>query len=267
MRVFGWLRGRLRPRWRLETDPELGWGWLAAASEQPPGTGFDAVGWPASIWVLNAIYEHAEYEGFEGMTHDEVLKDEIRRGEVARDPLELDERTTVIGSGLGYAEHPGEGWKRVQWGELAERLRIDFAEAEVPPCFRWFPYRSWPAELLPPSAGSLDEELLGPLLELLEAETVDGECLAYYSVVAAGLREIDGVFVGRLRDLPQLMDKPAGQRATPSNFWPRDRSWLVYTDGDLWATKVSGSERLIESIRADERLETMEWPVLSDGYG
>jgi hypothetical protein len=243
----------------------LGWGWLEAASEEPPGAGFDARGWPASIWVLNAIYEHAEFEGFEGMTHDEVEKEGLRRGEVEPDPLGLDERTMVIGSGLGYAEHPGDGWQRVRWMELAERLNVDFGEARVPPCFRWFPYQSWPIELLPPSGGSLDSESLGPLLELLEAETADGECLAYYSVAAAGLRDLEGVFVGLLRDLPQLMDRPAGQRATPSNFWPRDRSWLVYTDWDFWATKVSGSERLIASIRADERLETLDWRPTANG--
>ena len=46
---------------------------------------------------------------------------------------------------------------------------------------------------------------------------------------------------------------------TPSNFWPSDRSWFVYTDWDLWGTKVSGPAVLINAIRSDPNLETLDW--------
>jgi hypothetical protein len=48
------------------------------------------------------------------------------------------------------------------------------------------------------------------------------------------------------------------QRGAPNNIWPTDRSWLVYTDCDLWATKVSGSADLITSLLIDDDLETVQ---------
>ena len=44
----------------------------------------------------------------------------------------------------------------------------------------------------------------------------------------------------------------------PSNIWAADRSWFVYTDWDLWGTKVSGSAHLIGSLFADNDMEAVE---------
>jgi len=38
-----------------------------------------------------------------------------------------------------------------------------------------------------------------------------------------------------------------------------DRSWFLYTDWDLWGTKVSGSQSLIDELISDPDLETLEW--------
>jgi len=46
---------------------------------------------------------------------------------------------------------------------------------------------------------------------------------------------------------------------TPSNLWPDDRSWFVYTDADLMATKVKGSAALIAALVDDVHLETLRW--------
>jgi hypothetical protein len=48
-----------------------------------------------------------------------------------------------------------------------------------------------------------------------------------------------------------------GLTSTPSNLWPNDRSWFVYTDADLMATKVSGSAALIATLVDDAHLETL----------
>ena len=38
-----------------------------------------------------------------------------------------------------------------------------------------------------------------------------------------------------------------------------DRSWFAYTDWDLWGTKASGPESLINKLKADPDLETLGW--------
>ena len=42
---------------------------------------------------------------------------------------------------------------------------------------------------------------------------------------------------------------------TPSNIWPADRSWFVYTDYDLWATRISGSQALIDALIEDSEID------------
>ena len=38
-----------------------------------------------------------------------------------------------------------------------------------------------------------------------------------------------------------------------------DRSWFVYTDWDLWATKDNGPPTLIAALEADAELDTINW--------
>ena len=55
-------------------------------------------------------------------------------------------------------------------------------------------------------------------------------------------------------------------RSTPSNLWPTDKSWFVYTDWDLMATKVSGPAELVAAIEADDELESLRWEPSIDTY-
>ncbi len=64
---------------------------------------------------------------------------------------------------------------------------------------------------------------------------------------------------GPLDAIPGLMEGEQ-PRSTPSNFWPEDRAWFVWADWDLWATKVSGTAALIQDLRNDPELETLDWP-------
>lgn len=250
--------GHRRP-WQTLRDSEAELGWLRERSEGPEtGTGFDATGWPASVWVLNTMYEHAELDG--SRTYDELEKEALRLGNLRPAPLGLDERTIATGGDTGFKAHPGPDWTRLRWRELANRLELDFADSDVPPCFRWFPYRSWPANIVPPTEGSLDAQNAPVLLEHLDRFAPKHVCFAHYSFVAAALSSENRVLRGRVDDLLTLVDSDHHRPGTPSNIWPGDRSWPVFTDSDLWGTKVSGSDELIAEIRADERLETVEWP-------
>lgn len=123
----------------------------------------------------------------------------------------------------------------------------------------WLPYKSWPVNIDVPEEGSLDS---GQFLRLVghvaavSARGGDEQCFAYYADMKALEAEEDVVYPGRVADLPTLVERD-DVAGTPSNIWPMDRSWLVYTDYDLWGTKVSGSADLIERLTADSELETV----------
>ncbi|WP_371798454.1 hypothetical protein OG963_04250 [Streptomyces sp. NBC_01707] len=57
-----------------------------------------------------------------------------------------------------------------------------------------------------------------------------------------------------------LYDHPEEEGWSPSNLWPRDQSWVLCTDDDLWATNVSGPTALIEALLNDGDLEAVRLP-------
>jgi hypothetical protein len=231
-------------------------------------TGFDASGWAATVWIVHAMYETDELPG--GITHDEVHQIEraagahqaIQTGDATFDASleELLADATVIGSDLGASRDPGPGWKRLLWSELAARLDTDPYALDVPPCFRSFPYESWPANIAPPGEGSLDREQFLGLLDHLTESSSDGRktmCTAYRSAVMTGDFDHHTVFRCELGELPNLYDETETSHGAPNNIWPDDRSWFTYTDADLWATKVSGSHNLVRRLLADDQIEAV----------
>ena len=227
--------------------------------------GFDAVGWDASVWVLHSMYEEPS-KGYE-LTHDDLRRQRIAAG--LESPIILpgvnlsDDTTVLVGNALGMSERPqGVEVVRLLWRDLAARLGFDLDHNDVPPCYRWFPYQSWPVGIAAADEGSLDAESLDALVDLLAERSPLGRstrCVAHYGALATG--DFDTVWMRRvlLGDIASLVDASDGRSGSPSNWWPEDRSWFVYTDWDLWGTKVSGSRELIDAIANDERLETIAW--------
>lgn len=162
---------------------------------------------------------------------------------------------------LGVANpDPGPGWQRVRWAELAARLESNLQGQQYPPCFRWFPDEGWPDNLLAPTEGSLDQPTATRLIARLANASSSPECIAAYSFLAGNWPDdANPCFVGPVDRLLELCDDGLG---TPSNFWAIDRSWFVFTDWDLWATKVNGPPDLIAALEADPELETLSWPDL-----
>ncbi|MDQ3858873.1 MAG: hypothetical protein M3327_10585 [Actinomycetota bacterium] len=242
-------------------------GWLEGRTpEEGDVTGYDATGWDASVWILHAMYETQHLPG--GLTHDDVHQMERAAGAIEPVKIgaveDLEELLTrsggyVVGSRLGRSEWPGPGWQRLRWSELARRLDVDPFAIDVPPCFRSFPYTSWPANIEPPAEGSLDREQYVRLVDHLASLTPGGDdasCTAFYAMCA--VREFDEhvIYTGKLKQLVELYENEE-LPGSPSNFWPDDMSWFVYTDWDLWATKVSGSRALVDGLTADSDLETV----------
>jgi hypothetical protein len=208
------------------------------------------------------MYETDEVPG--DITHDEARRIAIATGEVEPEmvgEINLDEvlaDATVTGGSTGGSGWPGPGWRRLLWRDLAARLDVDPYALDVPPCHRSFPYESWPLNITPPAEGSLDREQFVFLLDLLAEAGRDGHqtaCTAYRAPLASSDWPSDDhtVFECELRELIGLYEYEGS--GAPNNIWPDDRSWFTYTDFDLCATKVSGSQDLIARILEDDELE------------
>ncbi|WP_370948581.1 hypothetical protein AB5J62_13650 [Amycolatopsis sp. cg5] len=225
-------------------DPAEHLAWLSQDSTSTGwATGHDKSGWEDSAWTLHAMWKQAS------------------RSRQAAPPvingINLDDVSVDTGVPLGYVPSPGEGATRLRWAELAGRMGFRLGEGQqVPPSRRWFPITSWPADVEPPSEGSLDETSLRALLRILARHSAS-TCYAYYASVPSGDWDEPTLFSGPLDAIPDLVGGPDAMAATPSNIWPADRSWFVYTDWDLWATRVSGSRELIAELGADPDLETV----------
>jgi len=245
--------------------PDEDLAWLGVLEGAELFAGIDAAGWDASCWILSAMYVSDPVSS--ALTHDDVRKIEIAAG--ASEPViigsvNLDEVVPTTGGGLGYAPKPGGDWSRVRWADYRRDLARVATESQVPPCFRWVRPESWPANVEPPTEGSLDQTSFVALLATL-AEVGGGwesDVIAFYGGGASGdWSEELHIWSGPLGAVAELVRLYG---FTPSNLWPRDRSWFVYTDYDLWGTKVSGSRRLIRRIRSNGELETLRWPHPAD---
>ncbi|MFI5495210.1 hypothetical protein [Actinoplanes sp. NPDC051859] len=116
--------------------------------------------------------------------------------------------------------------------------------------------------ITPPTEGSLDEASLSALVDALARASgvgPDTSCFAFYGSVPANEYDRPTLFRGPLAAIQELVGSKAFQ-ASPSNIWPADRSWFVWTDWDLWASKVSGSPTLMAALRDHPDLETITWP-------
>lgn len=248
------------------------------------GTGIDVPDrWASCAWVLNAIYECDVMP--DNLSHDETRRIALDAG--AEEPIvvagiDIDAVTTTPGATLGFTHRPAPEWGRLSWSELGKRdgfgfwavdgrwpnLRYtpqaDWADPGVIPAASWPSTgpaggSSWPVSLLPPTEGSLDEESLSALIAVLRdhtpAESLE-ECSFYYGGVAF-MGDGATIYGVDLRDLPSFVRSQRGTQLTPSNIWPADRSWLVYTDYDLWATRVCGSTSLIDAVTQEGALDAV----------
>ncbi|GAA1374308.1 hypothetical protein [Streptomyces beijiangensis] len=188
--------------------------------------------------------------------------------------FDLGEVTTSTGGGLGRDRHPGPGWRRLRWAELARRTGDPLVPEGLTPSCRCFPSSrkkgSWPLSIHPPTEGSLDRETWHQPIEVLIRHSqagADTPCSAYYNPLTVGAVDFDNLHVrtGRLGDAHLLYDNPETD-FSPSNLWPTNRSWVTGTDYDLWATKVVGPAPLIEALLGDPEM-TMIAPSGRSGVG
>jgi hypothetical protein len=92
------------------------------------------------------------------------------------------------------------------------------------------------------------------VLETPGRHSVDGpsiDCVAFYASLPAADFDTLHVWRGPLSAVPELLEERGGPySSSPTNLWPADRSWFIWTDYDLAGTKVSGSKPLVRRSRA-----------------
>ncbi|MFJ9690517.1 hypothetical protein [Kitasatospora sp. NPDC101183] len=231
-------------------------------------TGFMPPALPDAVWVLNAMYEHER--GPAEVSYHEYRQAGLADGSIQPDTVAgIDlEVGIATGGGLGRAEHPGPGWRRLRWAELARRTGDPVVPDGLLPSYRCFPSAkkegSWPLGIVPPTEGSLDRETWNRLVGILAERAPAGpdtRCLAYYNPLMLGAFDFDNLHVraGRLGDAAALYDNPEAP-FSPSNLWAEDRSWVACTDYDLWATKVAGPPALAEALLNDPEIEAVRLP-------
>ncbi|WP_439681216.1 hypothetical protein [Embleya sp. MST-111070] len=228
-------------------------------------TGFMPPAMPDAVWVLNAMYEHEQ--GPAEVSYHEYRRARLADGSIRPATLAgVDlEAGIATGGGLGRAEHPGRGWRRLRWAELARRSGDPVVPDGRLPSRRCFPSArkegSWPLGIVPPTEGSLDRETWDRLIAVLTEHSLAGAdtpCLAYYNPLMLTAIDIDNLHVraGRLGDAAILYDNPEAD-FSPSNLWAKDRSWVLCTDYDLWGTKVAGPPALVEALLNDPEIEAV----------
>ncbi|MDP9904624.1 hypothetical protein [Arthrobacter bambusae] len=232
-------------------------------------TGLDAGGWSDSTWILHSFYEAPVSTGDPGRESSWSIADD--RPEEAPGQLTVPQ-TANLGGGYTYQLLPPAVWERRSWAEVYSRFSLERPTGRMPPGFWSFPGMDgdWPETIWLPPEGSMAEEDFTELMTVLDERSGWPHCSFYFaSYLHEGGPGNVPVYDAMIRDLPALIREGALRAAeaggtgvrTPANIWPPDRSWLVYTDYELWATKVSGSTGLINSLRDNPFLETFDWTL------
>jgi hypothetical protein len=247
-------------------DPDEALAWVRAnPGDGDEWVGFNPLGWPAAAWILHVIYETDDLPG--AMTHNDEFQIERAAGldPRGRDGAGLDALIPgiyAIGAPLGPSRAPGSGWRRLLWTELSARLGVNPIRDDPWPGHRSFPFKSWPSNIRPPGEGTLDVQQLRRLLDhLIDISDPESECYAFFGRIPSGRTDEQTeeplTYCGALPEVLSIYDN-AQSASGPTNLWSADRSWFLYTDWDLWGTKISGSNELIDRLVADPELEAIE---------
>ncbi|MEU2448537.1 hypothetical protein ABZ605_00490 [Streptomyces sp. NPDC012765] len=233
--------------------------WLRELTGGHGLTGFMPPGLPDAAWVLHAMYEHEV--GPTGTSYVDYQRAVLNGGGPELVPG-LDPAEVFAGTA---GEHPGPRWHRLRWAELARRTGDPVTpEGRMPSPHSCFPSISpgaWPVGLHAPSEGRLDRADWNRLVDVLVEHSPQGpdtRSLAYYTPLVLGAEDFDNLRVraGRLGDAKALYDHPEAE-VSPSNLWAQDRSWVLCTDYDLWATRVCGPVALVEALLRDPEVEAV----------
>ncbi|MFK0259253.1 hypothetical protein [Streptomyces sp. NPDC090445] len=247
-------------RWPFAGSGEADW--LRDLTSDDGLTGFMPPALPDAAWVLHAMYEHEL--GPTDMSFIEYRRAVLMGG--GPDIIPGLDPADVCGADDG--EHPGPRWHRLRWTELARRTGDPVVPEGRMPCHTSFPSitpGTWPVGIQAPPEGRMDRPDWNRLIDILTEHSPQGAdtpCLAYYNPLLQRAEDFDNLHIrsGALADAKVLYDHPEEDGWSPSNLWPRDRTWVLCTDHDLWATKVAGPAPLVRALLDDTEIEAVRLP-------
>jgi hypothetical protein len=206
--------------------------------------------------VFHPIYIDSEFIDSPKVTWDNIeIKEQLANGKKIDSIIVrlLDESTLVYGA----SPRPGFQGKQIRWKELAERYGLIFhSEINVRSFSLAFPNRSWPRFLIGPDEGRLEKNTCAELVNVLRPFTDNQNCFFGYDVIATQQLETDLLFSGTLDDVLDTYSLDSVWSA-PTYWWPQNRSWCVCTDWDLTFTIIGGSQKLIDSILSNKKIEAL----------
>ncbi|MBL0888921.1 hypothetical protein [Myceligenerans indicum] len=205
---------------RPVADPQAALSWIPAdVLEEGELCGLDVPGWEDETWILHDAIERTD-----------ALDPHRRR------------RT------------------RHRWRDLTDRDLAAVAAAGVSPPDAMHLLKGHSRPEVTIEEGVFEGESQTALLDLLkEFSGAQTGCFAFFGTVTAYDVDRLAVLEGPLAAITTLRRAELFCEVSPSNWWPADRSWFVWTDYDLTATRVSGPRSLIQQVRAHPALETVGW--------
>ncbi|QSB05154.1 hypothetical protein [Natronoglycomyces albus] len=233
--------------WKVADKSEATW-LIDLCGEED--TGFAVPPYPEGLWILHALYEAAS---------EDIISEYQAASKAKKD---LDEEPKWICD-------PGEGWRRLRWHELSERTGEPVVAQQMQPACRLPSFMAFPSliprsklanHILWPDDGYMDRESFHRLAAVLRRFSgKETPVFAHYCALFSEDSDFPYVVEARLKDLETVETHTFSPG--PANLWPADRSWVVYTDWDLWGTRVTGPPELLKMIVADDFLETVWLPL------
>jgi hypothetical protein len=240
--------------------------WLQSVTPDPgkgEWTGFDATVGDDTTWILHAMYENPEIPldiTYNDLSRARLIERTPSPPSIVAEVQDLLQRLNQIGTSEEWSPDNQTDWSRLKWSDLLSRLGKSPTLQSLPG-FRSFPYSGdWPARYAGPEEGRMDNVQFCRLLRIVRSEAGrDVNCFTAMARLETGsldgAQEITPVTIDGLLDLHETAVEIDPQ--TPTNLWPADHSWFVWTDHDLMGTKVSGSRDLIDVLRNDPVLEAV----------
>ncbi|WP_404461089.1 hypothetical protein [Sutcliffiella horikoshii] len=122
-----------------------------------------------------------------------------------------------------------------------------------------------PRYLIYPDEGRINLDMLKEMTKVLAPFTKDKPCYFFYNILKLIGRipnhEIENghLYTGELIDIFNMYNKgEIDGLASPTYWWPEDRSWCMSTDYDLDFTIFGGSKQMLDALMSNKKLECIE---------
>ncbi len=123
----------------------------------------------------------------------------------------------------------------------------------------------YPRYLIFPDEGRINMDVLKEMTQVLAPFNEHKSCYFFYNILKLIGRipeeEVENghLYTGKLKDIFTIYNKgEMDGLASPTYWWPEDRSWFISTDYDLDFTIFGGGKQLFNALMSNEKLECIE---------